>query len=472
MNKRTESIKYVVSDFLAAALAWTLFYLYRHAVLEPEKYGYDIPVFSFDANYFIAIFLIPAGWVLLYWLFGTYKNIYKKSRVRELAQTFTLSFLGCTALFFTILIDDVVGSYQAYRSSFLVLIALQFFITYAFRFILLTRLKYKLKNRIIGFNTLLVGGNEKALNLYSELENERYSQGYKFSGFVTIDEEKDLPLARSLPQLGNYAQLPQIIENNKIEEVILAIESSEHDKLAGILAILEDCNTIVKVIPDMYDIITGSVKMNYVFGTALIEINHEIMPVWQKNVKRFVDIVASLFILVVGAPFYAIIAIYVKLSSPGPVFYKQERIGKHGVPFYIYKFRTMFVDAEKHGPQLSSDHDPRITPLGLVLRKYRIDEFPQFFNVLIGNMSLVGPRPERQFFIDQIVLVAPHYRHLLKVKPGITSWGMIKFGYASSVEEMVQRMKFDILYVENMTLAMDLKIMFYTIVILFQGRGK
>ncbi len=472
MNKRAESIKYIISDFLSSALAWTLFYLYRHAVIEPEKYGYDIPIFSFDANYFIAIVLIPTGWVILYWLFGTYKNIYRKSRVREMAQTFTLSFIGCTVLFFTILIDDVVGSYQAFRSSFLVLICLQFLLSYGFRFILLTRLKYKLKNRIIGFNTLLVGGNQKALNLYDELENERYSQGYKFTGFVTVDEEKDLPLAKRLPQLGNYAQLPQLIEKYKIEEVILAIESSEHGKLAGIMTLLEDCNTIVKVIPDMYDIITGSVKMNYVFGTALIEINQEIMPVWQKNVKRFIDIYVSLTILILGAPFYGIIAVYVKLSSPGPVFYKQQRIGKHGIPFYIYKFRTMYVDAEKMGPQLSSDNDPRITPLGLVLRKYRIDEFPQFYNVLIGNMSLVGPRPERQFFIDQIVLLAPHYRHLLKVKPGITSWGMIKFGYASSVEEMVERMKFDILYVENMTLAMDLKILFYTIVILLQGRGK
>jgi exopolysaccharide biosynthesis polyprenyl glycosylphosphotransferase len=472
LNKRRESIKYIIADLLSAALVWTLFYLYRHAVTEPEKYGYKIPVFHFDANYFFAIILIPIGWVLLYWLFGSYKNIYRKSRVRELAQTFTLSFFGCMVLFFTILIDDVVGSYLAFRSSFFVLLSLQFFISYAFRLILLNRLKNKLKNRKIGFNTLLVGGNQKALNLYTELENERYSQGYNFTGFIRIDEEKELPIARKLPQLGNYAQLPEIIEKYKIEEVILAIESSEHGKLAGILTLLEDCKTVVKVIPDMYDIITGSVKMNYVFGTALIEINQEIMPAWQKNVKRIIDILASLFILIFLSPLYLIIAIYVKLSSPGPVFYKQERIGKHSVPFYIYKFRTMYVDAEKHGPQLSSDHDPRITPLGLVLRKYRIDEFPQFFNVLIGNMSLVGPRPERQFFINQIILIAPHYRHLLKVKPGITSWGMIKFGYASSVAEMVERMKFDILYVENMTLAMDLKILFYTIVILFQGRGK
>ncbi|RYD82977.1 MAG: sugar transferase [Sphingobacteriales bacterium] len=472
MNKPKESAKYIIADFLSAALVWTLFYLYRHAVIEPEKYGYEIPVFNFDANYFLAIFLIPACWVVLFWLFGSYKNIYKKSRVKELAQTFTLSFLGCMVLFFTILIDDVVGSYSAFRSSFFVLLSLQFFVTYGFRFILLTQLKYKLKNRLIGFNTLLVGGNQKSLNLYNELENERFSQGYKFSGFVTIDEEKDVPLARKLPQLGNYAQLPQIIERNKIEEVILAIESSEHGKLAGILTLLEDCKTVVKVIPDMYDIITGSVKMNYVFGTALIEINQEIMPAWQKNVKRLIDIFASLLILIIGSPFYLIVALYVKLSSPGPVFYKQERIGIHSKPFNMIKFRTMYVDAEKLGPQLSSDNDPRITPLGLILRKYRIDEFPQFYNVLVGDMSLVGPRPERQFFINQIVLVAPHYRHLLKVKPGITSWGMIKFGYASNVDEMVERMKFDILYVENMSLAMDLKILFYTIVIMLQGRGK
>ena len=222
----------------------------------------------------------------------------------------------------------------------------------------------------------------------------------------------------------------------------------------------------------MYDLITGGVKMNYIFGTALVEVKQEIMPPWQKNLKRFFDICFSASMLVLLSPIYAILAIGVRMSSKGPIFYSQERIGIHGRPFTIYKFRSMYTDAENHGPRLSSEDDPRITRFGGFLRKYRLDEFPQFWNVLIGNMSIVGPRPERQFFIDQLLIVAPNYRHLHKVRPGITSWGQIKYGYAENIDQMVERMKFDILYIENMSVAMDFKIIFYTVLIMLQGRGK
>jgi exopolysaccharide biosynthesis polyprenyl glycosylphosphotransferase len=472
LNKRKESIKYALSDFIASALAWTLFYIYRRAYVEPAKFGYKIDIFHFDRNYYTAIVIIPLFWLCVFWIFGSYKNIYKKSRLRELGQTLTLTFLGSIVLFFTLLLNDVVASYDIYRYTFLTLFFLQFSLIYGFRLFLLTNLKDKLKNRIIGFNTLLVGSNQKAAKLYRDLESEKYSQGYKFIGFVTIDEVPDASLTSSLPQLGDYHSLPQLIRKHKIEEVIIALESSEHGKLNTIISLLEDEKVTIKILPDMYDIITGSVRMNYLFGTALIEVMPEMMPPWQKNLKRISDIAISILVLILFSPVYLLIAIATKLSSAGPVFYKQERIGKHGKPFYIYKFRTMYVDAEQQGPQLSSKDDPRITPLGKVLRRYRIDEFPQFWNVLIGDMSLVGPRPERQFFIDKITEVAPQYRHLHKVRPGITSWGQVKFGYAENVEQMVERMKFDILYIENMSLAMDIKILFYTMLIMMQGRGK
>jgi exopolysaccharide biosynthesis polyprenyl glycosylphosphotransferase len=472
LNKRKESTKYIISDILAAVLAWTLFYLYRRWIVEPAKYGYPVEVFHFDSKYFYAIFLVPLYWVLIYWILGAYKNVYRKSRVRELGFTLTVSFLGSIGLFFLLLLDDEVRSYATYRTSFLVLFTLQFVLTYGFRFVLLSRLKYKLKHRIIGFNTLLVGGNQKALKLYRDVEKERYSQGYNFTGFLTIDDEPDAALAGHLPNLGGYKSIPDAVEKHKIEEVILAIETSEHRRISEILGMLRDCPVIVKAIPDMYDIITGSVKMNYIFGAPLIEITHEVMPAWQRNIKRLIDIIFSLCALVIGLPFFLLIALIIKLGSKGPVFYKQERIGFGGRPFMIYKFRTMYTDAEHQGPQLSSKEDPRITPFGRILRRYRIDEFPQFYNVLRGEMSLVGPRPERRFFIDKIVQIAPHYTHLHRVKPGITSWGQIKYGYAENVEQMIDRMKFDILYIENMSLAMDFKIIVYTVLIMLQGRGK
>ncbi len=471
MNKRFSWVIYFLSDYIASALAWTLFYIYRLEFVEPQKYGYKIPI-TFDKNYYLAILFIPLYWVVIFWIFGSYKNIFQKSRVKELGLVFTLCFMGSVLLFFIFLLDDVVGSYNEYRITFIVLFLLQFILTLSFRLTILTRIKKLMKNRIIGFNTLLVGNNQKAYELYNELENEKYSQGYKFKGFVSINHETYTELSEHLPKLGAYEEIKKIIKENEIEEVILAIETSEHHKINSIVNSLEDTGVGIKIIPDMYDLVTGTVKMNYIFGTALIEISQEIMPLLQKNLKRIIDVFISVLILVIGSPFYLLLAILVQSTSKGPVFFSQERVGHNGKPFKIFKFRTMYVDSEKDGPQLSSKEDPRITRVGRYLRKYRIDEFPQFWNVLIGDMSLVGPRPERQYFIDRIMEKAPHYTHLLKVRPGITSWGQIKFGYAENVPQMIERMKFDILYVENMSLAMDLKILFYTVLIMLQGRGK
>jgi exopolysaccharide biosynthesis polyprenyl glycosylphosphotransferase len=222
----------------------------------------------------------------------------------------------------------------------------------------------------------------------------------------------------------------------------------------------------------MYTILAGSVEMTNIYGALLIEINPDVMPYWQRAIKRLMDIVFSFIALIALIPFFIFSAIAVRMSSPGPIFFLQDRVGLNGKNFKIIKFRTMYIDSEKAGPQLSSEGDPRITPIGRFMRKTRLDEFPQFVNVLLGQMSLVGPRPERQFYIDQIVQVEPQYTHLTRVRPGITSWGQVKFGYAENVEQMLQRMKFDLIYLKNRSLALDIKIMFYTVIIVFKAQGK
>jgi len=472
MNKYKQLFKYLVSDFLSAAAAWTFFFIYRKTQVEPEKFGYTPPL-QFNYKFFLALGIIPFFWLFLYYLNGYYNHIYRKSRLEELGQTMLMSLVGVVVIFFALILDDIVNSYMYYYSLIIVLFSIHFLLTYIPRVVITTKTNHKIQQRLISFNTLMIGSNEKALKMYRRLEKRRISSGLKFVGFVSVDDKKDFLMSEHLPWLGDLSILKRIVIEKRIQEVIIAIESAEHYQIEKILNKLEGFENItVRALADNCDIISGRVKLDSLYDEPLIQISHELMPSWQVTLKRLIDIAGSMVFMIIFSPVYLFVATGVRLSSSGSIFYSHERVGKNGVPFLIYKFRSMVTNAEASGPALSGgDADPRITKFGRFIRKTRLDEIPQFWNVLKGDMSIVGPRPERQYFIDQIVERAPHYVHLHKVRPGITSWGQVKFGYAKDVEEMIERLNYDIIYIENMSIYNDIKIIIYTVKTVILGKG-
>lgn len=464
MNARVLTLALVLLDYIFSAGAWALFYFLRKTQIEKMEFVID-PIFYYG------VALVPMVWMFIYLLQGTYHDVRRLFRLRILNLTLAATLIGTLVVFFLFLLDDEINGYQQYYKSILLLTVILFTFLIIPRFIFVSYIVHKIHSRQAGFRTLLIGGSDKAVEIYEEIQSSPKGYGTDFVGFINLNGVDTL-LKDKLPYLGHFTDIDSILRNYSIEEVIIALESTEHDRLKKVISRLEGSQLKIKILPDMYDILSGTVEMSNIFGALLIDIKSEVMPVWQRVFKRIIDFVISLIAFIVLIPMFVVFAILIKLTSPGPIFFLQDRVGMNGKAFKIIKFRTMVQDAEKSGPQLSSSNDPRITNIGRFMRKYRIDEFPQFMNVVLGHMSLVGPRPERKFYIDQIALIEPQFHQLTNVRPGITSWGQVKYGYAENVDEMLSRMKYDLLYLKNRSLALDFKIMLYTILIIFKGAGK
>lgn len=421
-QRRKLQLGYIAIDFFAAELVWLAFLLFRWLVYEGKVFSVDtvlIPAFGF----YLPLILYPIGCLLIYYLSGYYLRVHRKRLTHELMTTFVSSVVISLGAFFIIIIDDQVENYHRYVASLGVLWGLQFSISYIFRLLL----------------TLFI---------------RRHATP---PASFTIHSEDEVA--------G--------LKPNKGDRVIIDLKPTlDENTLYHIIQRIYPLDVEIAVVPKLYDMLTGAAKIPEIDSNPLVLITQHKMTDSELCIKRAFDILTAVLVMLILSPLYILLWILAYSSSKGPAFYSQQRIGLHGKPFAIYKFRTMVQHAEDDVPQLSTDDDPRVTKVGHFMRKYRLDELPQMWNILKGDMSIVGPRPEREFFINQIVEQAPYYCLLYKIRPGMTSWGPIRVGYTDTLQKMIERLNYDIVYMENMSLRLDIKILFYTIGVIVDGKGK
>lgn len=470
ISKIPQRLRYIISDLLTGELAFWIFNIVRYFLLHESLNGFGDPWnYIGSTKLVVEQCVVPPAMLAVYWLSGYYNRPFQKSRLQEFTTTFAAVMVNTVIIYLVLLINDQTGKRIINYEMILILFGLLFGITYIGRFLITNYAIRNFRNSVWEINVLILGNSPKSRKVAKQLVEGKENVKYYIAGFIEIPGENSV---KDREPVFKFSEIKEVIENNSVNQVILAPEFHDDKKVMQLLSVLFPLKIPVKISPDTFAFVTSAIRLNDIYGEPFIDLTGPAISESSKNIKRTFDVAASALLLILLSPLYLFLSIMVKFSSKGPVFYKQERIGRFQKPFLIYKFRSMMEEAEKDGPQLSFDSDPRITGVGKWMRKYRFDELPQFWNVLKGDMSIVGPRPEREYYIQQIVEKAPYYTLVCQVRPGITSWGMVKYGYASTVEQMVERTRFDLIYLANMSLSVDCKILIYTVKTILGGEGK
>ena len=464
MTKALEKITVLLTDFITINLAFVIFFKLRvetgwfRLLIAPE--------------FMIPLLIIYFYWVIIFMFVGMYRTWFAASRFDEISTLFKASFFGIFILFIIIFIDDYLhGVASANRILIFIYWGLFLVLVGGGRLIIRSVQRNLLVKGVGRRNALIIGFNKKAFEVGQQLKEHR-ALGLDAVGFVSVKQENIGKQESGVTVIDSIQNIERLIDDNDIKEVIIALERENNDVLIEIIGKCEPKNVGLKIVPDLYEILSGQARTSQIYGIPLIDIMPQLMPEWEKRLKRVLDILISFFILTISLPVSIITAIAVKLDSKGPVFFTQERCGMNGEVFRMIKFRSMFADAEKRtGPVWSSKDDPRITRIGRIIRKLRIDEIPQMINVLRGEMSMVGPRPERPFFVEKLAEEIPYYKRRLKVRPGITGWAQVKHKYDETIEDVKVKLRYDLFYIENMSLRMDFKIIFRTVFVVLFGKG-
>jgi len=464
LNNKTQKILILLTDLFFICLAWFAFYFIRVETgwfkyqLEPELYG--------------PIIFMYAYWLIIFTFFGMYRTWFASSRFDEISTLFKTTFIGIFVLFFLIFISDFLeGSESSNRILIFIYWFLLFFFVASGRLLLRSFQRNLLIKGIGRKGAVIVGYNSKAFEVHDQILDHP-ALGLDVVAYVAVNEDNVGKNYKQINAEGSLDQLVDVISNTQATEVIIALEKEDHDLLVDVISKIESKGIGLKIVPDLYEILSGQARTSQLYGIPLIDIMPELMPEWEKKLKRISDVFFSLIVLILTLPLNIFVSILIKLDTKGPILFKQDRIGMNNKEFKIYKFRSMYLDAEKNtGPVWSRRDDPRVTRVGKILRQLRIDEIPQFYNVLKGEMSLVGPRPERPYFVEMLSKQLPYYKRRLKVRPGITGWAQVKHKYDESIEDVKVKLRYDLFYIENMSLRMDIKILARTILVVFLGKG-
>lgn len=466
MDKRTLLVKFISFDVLAALIVWLLFMVFRKTVVDTQIFS-QVKIFIPNYDFVSGFVFFPLSCLFVHSLSGFYRRPERQTKTVAILTTFVSSLIVSIVIFFVLMLDDIVVSYEYYYYSLLVLFGLMFTVTLIFRLYQYFQIRQAYRSKRWTINTLIIGTGKKAAKMAQEIEQN--AEEYTLKGFVHVDHQPNEVPRESI--VGYINGIGEIINKYEIKDVVISLDQTDEHQLFRLINAMYSYDVDIRFTPRLYEILTGGSRIKMLGVSPLVNITTLNMPDWQFSVKRYFDIVSALVLLILVSPLMVYFMLRIKADSPGPVFYFQERIGYLGKPFNIIKFRTMYDGSENGVPRLSSANDERITPLGRILRKYRFDELPQLWNILKGDMSVVGPRPERKYYIDQIIDQAPYYCLLYKIRPGLTSWGPIRIGYSDTIEKMIERLNYDIIYLDNMSLMTDFKILAQTVEIIFKGKG-
>jgi exopolysaccharide biosynthesis polyprenyl glycosylphosphotransferase len=464
MNKNTEKILILINDFFTINLSFILYFVFR------IKSGwFQILILP---EFFIPMLAIYFYWLLIFTFVGMYRTWFASSRFDEIATLFKSTFVGIFILFFLIFLDDYIHDIDS-KSRILIFIYWGLFLLFVGGGRILIR-SFQRSLIVKGFgrkNALIVGFNPKAHEVHDQLIFAR-ALGLDVTAYVAVSPDNLNKSYNGIEVSGTISEIHNMIDRYNAKEIIIALDKDNRDLIIDVISQCDSKNVGLKIVPDLYEILSGQAKTSQIYGMPLIDIMPQLMPEWEKRLKRILDILVSLLILIITFPITLLTIVLIRIDSKGPAFFRQDRCGIDNSVFQMVKFRSMKMDAEKSsGPVWSTKNDPRITRIGKLIRKVRIDEIPQMLNVLKGEMSLVGPRPERPYFVEMLSKEIPYYKRRLKVRPGITGWAQVKHKYDETIDDVKIKLRYDLFYIENMSLRMDFKILFRTIFVVLFAKG-